>query len=155
MKKLVTLALVMAATTFGWAQNVNDYLEMTREVLQVEKKAAIAEVMELTDEESEVFWTLYNDYQAEQYKVQNERIAVIRDFAENYETMTDEKADELWNGMLQYQMDLLKLKKAWYPKFKKSLPVGKVVTFFQTENKIEALVNAQLALDIPLLEVED
>ncbi|MCE2495705.1 MAG: hypothetical protein J4F31_03850 [Flavobacteriales bacterium] len=93
---------------------MNDYLEMTREVLQVEKKAAIAEVMQLTEEESEVFWALYNEYQAAQYKIQNERIAVIRDFAENYETMTDEKADELWNGMVQYQMDLLKLKKTWY-----------------------------------------
>jgi len=146
---------MLAATTFGRAQNVNDYLEMTREVLQVEKKAAIAEVMQLTEEESEVFWALYNEYQAAQYKIQNERIAVIRDFAENYETMTDEKADELWNGMVQYQMDLLKLKKTWYAKFKKSLPTGKVVTFFRAENKIEALVNAQLALDIPMLEVAD
>ena len=82
------------------------------------------------------------------------RITIIRDFAENYEMMTDEKADELWMASMKYQEDLHKLKKAWYGKFKKALPAGKVVTFFQADSKIETLVNAQLALEIPLLETE-
>lgn len=154
MKKLFTLLMVLTASMAGWAQNSNDYLEMTREVLSVEKKAAIAEIMVLTEEESAVFWEMYNDYQNALYKVHNERIAIIRDFADNYETMTDEKADELWQSGMRYREDLHKLKKSWYAKFKKELPAGKVVTFFQAESKIETLVDAQLALEIPLLDTE-
>ena len=152
--KKVLFVLFVALSWAGTAQNMNDYLEMSREVLSVEKKAAIAEVMVLTEEESTVFWEMYNDYNNELYKVHNERIAIIRDFAENYEMMTDEKADELWMASMRYQEDLHKLKKAWYGKFKKALPAGKVVTFFQAASKIETLVNAQLALEIPLLETE-
>lgn len=154
MKKMFSVLFILALALTSMGQNTNDYLEMTREVLNIEKKAAIAEIMVLTEEESTIFWEMYNDYNNELYKVHNERIAIIRDFAKNYDMMNDEKADELWTASMQYQADLLKLKKAWYAKFKKVLPVGKVVTFFQAENKIETLINAQLALEIPLLETE-
>ena len=51
-----------------------------------------------------------------------------------------------------YQSGLLALKKGYYKKFKKILPAGKAVRFFQAENKIETLINAELALEIPMIE---
>jgi hypothetical protein len=137
-----------------YAQSENDYLELTRDVVKMEKKAAIAEVMQLTEAESVPFWTLYNEYQGKLYLVQNKRIAIIKDFAENYENLTDEKADELWTSSMAYNQEILKLKKAYYAKFKKILPAGKSARFFQAENKIETMINAQLALDIPLIETK-
>ena len=68
--------------------------------------------------------------------------------------MTDEKADALWNASLDYQTKLLKLNKTYYKKFKKILPAGRAALYFQLENKIAALVNAELALQIPLLETK-
>jgi vacuolar-type H+-ATPase subunit D/Vma8 len=122
--------------------------------LNTEKKAAVAEAMQLSEEVSAPFWELYNEYQLNLGKVQNERIALIKDFAKNYESLTDEKADELWNGILSYQQDLLKLKKSYYKKFKKIIPSGQAAKYFQIENKIEALINAELAAQIPLMETE-
>lgn len=137
-----------------FAQSDNDYLEMTRDVIKMEKKAAIAEVMKLTEAESVPFWELYNEYEGKLYLVQNKRIAIIKDFAENYENLTDEKADELWLASLSYDQELFKLKKQYYTKFKKILPAGKAARFFQAENKIETLIDAQLAVDIPLIETK-
>ena len=87
-------------------------------------------------------------------KVQNLRLNAIKDFAENFENMTDEKSDEIWKNVLTYQQQLLKVKKSYYGKFKKILPVGKADRYFQAENKIEALINARLALEIPLMETK-
>ena len=153
MKKtvLVSLAIIFSSVQL-FAQSDDDYIEIVRDVLKTEKKAAIAEVMELSDAESGSFWELYNEYNFELSKVQNERIALIKDFAANYEKMTNEKADELWNGVLSFQQDALKLKKKYYKKFKKIMPVGKAAMYFQAENKIEAMVNASLALEIPFIE---
>lgn len=154
MKKIL---FVISACVFSLAisaQTENDYLELTREVLKVEKKAAIAEVMQLNEAESQPFWNLYNEYQLKLYSVQNKRIDIVKDFAENYESLTDEKADELWNSSLAYETELLKLQKSYYKKFKKVLPMGKAARFFQAENKIETLINAQLALEIPLIETK-
>jgi len=154
MKKLFFAIALMFMGTQLIAQSDNDYLELARGVLNVEKKAAITEVMQLTDVESQPFWNLYNEYQGKLYLVQNKRIDIISDFIENFETLTDEKADELWTNSMAYSQEILKLKKSYYKKFKKILPAGKAARFFQTENKIEALINAQIAIDIPLIETK-
>jgi len=150
---IMALAIVTLCFTLSTsAQSNNDYLELSRDVLKVEKKAAIADVMDLSEAQSQPFWNLYNEYQGELYTVHNKRISGIKDFAKNYENMSDEKADELWMNFMGYQSDLLKLKKGYYKKFKKILPAVKAARFFQAENKIETLINAQLALEIPMID---
>jgi len=152
MKKLLSILSVVLISTAIYAQSENDYLELARDVLKTEKKAAIAEVMQLTDTESTPFWELYNEYQGKLYLVANKRIALIKDFSENYETLSDEKADVLWINAMAYSQEVLKLEKQYYKKFKKILPAGKAARFFQAENKIETMIDAQLALEIPLIE---
>ena len=88
------------------------------------------------------------------YLIQNKRIAIIKDFSEHYDNLTDEKADELWTNSISYSQEILKLKKSYYNKFKKILPAGKAARFFQAENKIEAMVNAALAMEIPFIETK-
>jgi hypothetical protein len=156
MKKSISglAVFILFASFISNAQTENDYLELTREVIKVEKKAAIAEVMELTENESVPFWNLYNEYQGKLYLIQNKRIAIIKDYAEHYDTLTDEKADELWTSTIAYSQELLKLKKSYYNKFKKILPAGKAALFFQTENKIETMINASLSIEIPLIETK-
>ncbi len=154
MKQILFFAIALFFASSINAQSDNDYLEISRDVLKVEKKAAIAEVMQLTDIESQPFWNLYNDYQGKLYTIQNKRIAVIKDFAAHYQNLSDEKADDLWTNYMGYQNELLKLKKGYYKKFKKILPAGKAARFFQAENKIETLINAQLAIEIPMIDTK-
>jgi hypothetical protein len=66
--------------------------------------------------------------------------------------MTDEKADELWSAAQAYKKDVLQLQNKYYPKFKKILSAARAVRYLQLENKIDALINAELAYGIPLLE---
>ncbi len=154
MKKLLSILSVVLISTAIYAQSVNDYLELARDVLKMEKKAAIAELMQLSEAESTPFWELYNEYQGKLYLVQNKRIAIIKDFAEHFETLTDEKADQLWINAMAFSQEVLKLEKQYYKKFKKILPAGKAARFFQAENKIETMIDAQLALEIPLIEMK-
>ena len=154
MKKLLSIVSVILISTAIYAQSENDYLELARDVLKTEKKAAIAEVMQLSEVESTPFWELYNEYQGKLYLVQNKRIALIRDFADNFENLSDEKADQLWINAMTYSQEVLKLEKQYYKKFKKILSAGKAARFFQAENKIETMIDAQLALEIPLIETK-
>jgi len=154
MKEILIVVVAMVWSISMNAQTENDYLELTREILKVEKKAAVTEAMQLSEAESQPFWNLYNEYQAALYVVQNKRIAIIKDFSDNFESLSDEKADELWIGSLNHRKDLLKLKKKYYAKFKKVVTPGKAARFMQLENKIETLVDAQLALEIPLIETK-
>jgi len=151
MKKIL---LTFAMVSFGmilWAQQ-SDYIELMRSVINTEKKAAIAEVLVLSDTEADLFWPLYNEYNEKRYTVNTKKIQMIKDFAENYGQMTDEMAKEIWTRNMAIKMELVKLEKTYYKKFLKVLDAKKAVRYFQAENKIETLVNAELALEIPLLE---
>ena len=131
------------------AQSIDDYLEVARDVLKTEKKAAVAEAMQLTEAESGPFWELYNEYNAELYKVHTDRVNIIKNFKV---AMTDEEADAAVNNIHAYQSKLIALNKAYYKKFKKIMPASRVARYFQIENKIDALINFRLAQEIPLIE---
>jgi hypothetical protein len=152
MKKLTLTLIAMFALSFIYAQTVDDYVELVRTQLKADKKVVVTEVLQLSKGEGDVFWPLYNEYNNAMYAIQTERVKLIKDFAANYEKMTSEKADELILKAFEIKKDLLSLDKKYYAKFKKIIPVTKAATYFQLENKIETLVNAQLAIDIPLLQ---
>jgi len=147
---LFITAITLTATPI-MAQTFDDYLEVAREVLNADKKAIVAEAMQLSDSESTPFWEMYNAYNSELYKVHTKRVNIIKDYAANYESMTNEKADELWKGTMSYKKELLNLNQSYYKKFKKIITVNKTVLYFQVENKIDALINAELAEGIPLV----
>lgn len=152
MKKVILPLILIFLGTQLLAQSTNDYIEVVRSVLKTEKKAVIAETMAFTDAEAKVFWPLYNEFNEKAYIIQSRRIAIIKDFAENYEKMTDEKADELWLSSMKVKQEMMDLTKQYYKKFKKIIPAGKAAKYFQAENKIAALVDFQLADQIPFIE---
>jgi len=154
MKKSVLFIALFLSAYLVAAQNSDDYIELAREILKTEKKAAIASEMDLIDAEITPFWEMYNEYNNKLSQVQNKRVALIKEFAANYETLSGEKADEIMKGYFAYQQELLKLKKSYYGRFKKILPKGKVARYFQLENKIQTMVDAELASQIPLIEAE-
>jgi len=152
MKKLL-FGIAIVCSSFGlFAQNANDYLEVTREVLKTEKKALIAEAMELTEAESPAFWSLYNEYNEKMYVINTKLFDVIKDYSEHYENMSNEKSVELWTNAMEIETELLKLEKTYFKKFLKILPGTKAVRYLQAENKVKNLVDAQLALQVPLFE---
>ena len=154
MKRSILFITLVLSTYLAKAQSTDDYIELARDILKTEKKSAIAEGMELTDAEIAPFWELYNEYNSKLSQTQNQRVALIKNYAQNYESMTDDKADEIMQSYFKYQQDLTKLKKSYYSRFKKILPKVKAARYFQLENKIQAMVDAKLAMEIPLIEVE-
>ncbi len=149
-KTIITLFLCVISLSL-FAQTENDYIEVVRSVLKTEKKAVIAEVMELTEAESGPFWELYNEYDFELSKVQNIRLNAIKEYADEYGILNDEKADALWSEVMDFKTASLKLEKAYYKKFKKILPAAKAAKYFQAENKIEAMVAASIAAQVPMI----
>ena len=150
--KLVVTLILFALS--GYAQTQDDYIEIVRGVLKTEKKAAIAEVMTLSEQEAEVFWPLYNEYEAKDYEIQSKRVRIIKDLVANFENLSDEEADNLWISYTKYKQEILNLNKVYYKKFKKILPAAKAARFFQALNKIAAAADYHVATQIPIIEIK-
>lgn len=151
MKKAI-LTLVTFVIVLGAQAQFHSYLEVSREVLKTDKKAMIAEVMQLSEETSKAFWPLYNEYQEKLYLVDTKSFNLIQDFADNYGNMSAEKATQLLNNVMAIDQEMLKVVKTYTKKFQKILSPQKALRYYQAERKIKILINAELALNIPLLE---
>jgi uncharacterized protein YvpB len=127
-------------------------IEAMRTIMQTERKILIMQEMALTAEEAEQFWPLYDEYNAEVKKVGDLRVKAITDYAANYMSMTDELADQLIKDSISYEEKRIKLKKKYVKKFDRVLPSLKVARYMQLENKLDAIIDFDLAAEIPLME---
>ena len=150
-QKIVITMMVVLASVIVYAQSVNDFIAVQRNALKADKKALVAESMDLTEPQNTVFWALYDEYNEKTYALKSQIYDMLITYGNNYLTMTDEKAVELWNNKMQIDGDLLNLQKTYLKKFLKVLPGETVVRYFQVENKISMIINAELADLIPLI----
>ena len=151
LKVLIILCVYAAMTVTALAVQVEDEIELTRDVIKTERKAIIAKNMQFTEEESQAFWPVYNDYQEEMRDVGDRKVKLITGFAKDYETLTAGQANEMLEEVLSIKQADLKIKKKYVTKLKKVLPAKKVMRFYQLENKLDAIINVQLAAEIPLV----
>jgi hypothetical protein len=127
-------------------------MEILREKIHADKKLVVAANMDLTDAEAKAFWPLYQEYQAKLIK-NNERLGkLIVNYAENYNSMTNDIAQKLMKESLAVEKERMALKELYLPKFQKVVSAMKAARYFQIENKIQAIVQYELADSIPLMK---
>jgi len=137
----------------AFAQEVTqNTMDSVREALKAQKRALIAVNMQLTETEDAKFWPVYDSYQTDMEKINQKIGDLILDYAKNYETLTDTKADELLKKNLSLENEILQLKTSYLPKFGAVLPAKKVARYYQLENKIQAVSRYDLAEKIPLVK---
>ena len=157
-KAFLTLALCTGLSAGAIAQTdaidaeLAADIEAMRTVVQTERKILVLQEMSFTDAEAAAFWPLYDEYRAEAKKIGDLRVKVITDYVAAYETMTDALAKQLLSDSVKFEEQNLKLKKKYIKKFEKILPAIKVTRYFQLENKLDAVVNYDLAAEIPLMQ---
>jgi hypothetical protein len=66
--------------------------------------------------------------------------------------MTNESSKKLVDDYLSVEGDRMKIRQSYLPKFRKVLPDIKVARFYQLENKIQAVINYDLAAGIPMVQ---
>ena len=127
-----------------------DTMEMLREKLRADKKLIVAEAMHLTEAEATAFWPVYDNYQKDLTALNNRTMKLIKDYSDSYGTMTDPAAKGIVDSFLAIEKDRIQLMQTYAPKLRKVLPEVKVARYYQIENKIRAVVNYELASEIPL-----
>jgi hypothetical protein len=129
-------------------------MEALREAAKSNKKALVALNLKLTETEDKAFWTVYESYQKDIAKVNERLINLINDYAKEYKakSLTDEKAKQLISNYLAIEEDRLKLKKSYLEKVSVVIPDKKVMAYFQMEEKIQAIIQFDCAINIPLAE---
>jgi hypothetical protein len=127
-------------------------VQLLRKDLRSQKKQLIAANLPLTDAEAVKFWPVYDQYQAEITKIGDTRFALIKEYAANYNTLTDTQAYDLITRMIGVDESLVQLRQKYVPIVEKVLPGKKTAMFFQMEKRVALMIDLQLASMIPIVQ---
>jgi Spy/CpxP family protein refolding chaperone len=161
MKQIALTAFVLGIILLGCAlaqqgaasAAVSDQdLNLLRKDLRSDQKQIIAANMLLTEAEAQKFWPLYDEYTAAKTNINDTKLSVIKDYAANFEKLTDNQAQALVNRWAEADQSALQLRTKYIPLFEKVLTGKKAARFFQIDRRISSLVDLQLSSQIPLVE---
>ncbi len=140
------LGLAAAAT----AQTVKETLEVTRQAIESQRRVLVSGALPLTDAEADAFWPLYDAYEKERRPLDEEANKLVADFLAGAATLTDAQAKAMIEKALEVDAAKLRVRQAWLGRMLKAIPPRKVARFYQIDNKLDAVVRADLAKQIPL-----
>lgn len=149
---LICLAALPAFAEDG--ATVGEKIRQTQALVQTEFRQILRDEMLLTDEESQAFWPLYERYSAEKRAISERYLAAVIEFVDRYYAgdLSNEHAARLTEVYFDVQRDILDKRYNYVEKFGNVMNAIKVMRFFQLENKVQAEVNAALAIAIPLAD---
>jgi hypothetical protein len=122
------------------------------DTIRMNKKALVSASLNLTPEQAEKFWPVYDRYQTELAAIQDRYLRIIKDYRAEYDTLTDAQAIALIEEYLDTDRDRAALRRNYLPQFTAVMPGRDVARFDQIENKMEAILRYDLASSIPVVK---
>jgi hypothetical protein len=144
MKRYILACLLFVfLSPFVLAQPEGDF-EGRREKIKALKVAYITEKLQLTSDEAQRFWPVYNEFDEKRHNLEMEISGQRMDKKPDIALMTDEEVDRFIQERLQREEQVLGLKKEYYVKFKEVLPIKKVFRLFEAETGFKKLLLERL-----------
>ncbi len=149
---LLTLAALLTLPAVATAQVATD-LAVTRQQIQADRQAIVAENLPLTDDQATKFWPMYQEYRIAVGKIADERMNLL--FAPSAaDSVTDKEINDMLNQWVKLGGDYSKLQASWIKKFQPVLGAKGTVRFYQIETRLDLIVQASMASQVPLVPVK-
>jgi hypothetical protein len=126
-------------------------LDLFRSSLRMEKWKFVKQAMALNGEEEKKFLSQYNQYEADLKKLNDKRVAIIKDYAANFEKMNDKKAGELVKRSFEFRKQRNALLEKYYGKIAKATSKVIGARFLQVESVLQGAGDVAVGSEIPLM----
>ena len=137
MKRILIILLVAVSCQMIAQNGGRPRLEKAREKVETMRVAFISDKLNLTSEEAQRFWPVYNAYKDEE-----KQIRVDRRPDKIPEDMTEKEAEQFVVDRFSSQERQLNLDRKYYAKLKEVISVKRIAILYQAENEFKLrLVN--------------
>lgn len=151
MKKIL-LTLILSLSAGVWAQtSVADDVAIVQEIYGKSKSQVIDDFLQLPESQAAAFEEIYSKYEIERKELGKKKIQIIEDYAANYETLSDAKAEELTEANLKNNQDLDKLLSKTFGKVKKVIGGKNAAKFVQLEQYLQIIIRSEIQDNIPFI----
>ena len=149
----IALAFALVGTRPASAQDpVDEDIKLFRKDLRSMRKQIIAANLDLSDKEAVQFWPLFERYTQELVAKQDQKYALLKEYAQDYTTMTDAEAEKYIHGRASVDQAILQVRLKYFPLFRKVLSGKSTALFFQLDWRLGLIMDLQLASQTPVIE---
>ncbi len=132
-KQLIVIALLMLIPLVNFAQRGKMFGKV-KEKINAQKVAYITKELDLTPQEAQVFWPIFNEFEAQRRQINQEFVGKnIEERVLDINTLTDKEALEMADNQIILAQKLLDLRKKYHAEFKKVLSAKKLLKLYQAE----------------------
>lgn len=128
---IAIIALYLSSIGFVVAQHHKPDIEK----LKAEKVAFITSKINLTVEESQKFWPVYNEMENKLDARRKEMSETMKAMKEKGDNITDADYEKATDMFINNELEEAKIKKEYHEKFKKLLPIEKVAKLYRAEKE--------------------
>jgi hypothetical protein len=141
---LMITSLQVFSQSVGTNNNTNTQ-QSSKEKIQAQKVAFISQDLQLSPAEAEKFWPLYNEFNSKKDEFGKTKKELEKNARKNgIDQLTDKQAQELIDAELNFEQNVLDLKKEYIEKYKAVIGIIKTVKLFQSEKKFNNYLLKQL-----------
>lgn len=120
-------------------------IEMLKSNIRLQKKQIVAANMDLSEDESEKFWPVYNRYAEDLAKIYDNKIALFQEYIQTYDSMSGEQAESYLRRRAAVEEDIMQVRLKYLPEFRKVLTGRETALFYQIDWRLDLMINLQLA----------
>jgi hypothetical protein len=152
MKKLFFIITALLMTGIANAQSNKEEVDFIQSIYGMEKKALVADFMDISDANKDAFWKLYDEYEVKRKELGKQRIDLLEQYADNYSNMSPEIADKWMADVIKLSTATDKHLITYYKKIKKATDPVTALKFWHVETYILTSVRQAIVSEIPFVK---
>jgi hypothetical protein len=106
-----------------------------KEKVEAMRIAFITQKLDLSPEEAQKFWPVYNEFQKKREELQKKHRQENKSAKDNIDSLSDKQVEALVDGEMVFRQKNLDLEKEYHSKFKSVLPIKKVARLYKAEEQ--------------------
>jgi hypothetical protein len=156
--RIVVLAgVILACVLFPYmvaAQdaNIDSDIEILRANIRADKMQLVTNEMQLSDDEAKTFWPVYRQYDADLTKLNDQKVDLLKEYANSYDKLTSQQVQSLAQRSFDLQKARVDLRQNYFNKIAHAVSPQTAARFVQVEDRIDLLLNLQLAASVPMVQ---
>lgn len=151
MKKYLLISAALFMASFAWSQSNKEEVDLVQAAFGMDKKAVVADFVKPSEAQKAAFWKIYDEYETKRKELGRQRIALLEEYAAQYQKMTSEQANAWTTKVIALQKKTDDLIATYYTKVKTASDGVVATQFYQIENFILVAIRAEILQAVPFL----
>jgi len=153
-KGLLTVVLLTWCAS-GFAQSALDTLRFSDLRWSLRKKAVVLNSMNFTEADKSTFWPLFESYNSATRYFELESIMLLKKYSDANGNFTTAELEDMSQRILRNDLQLAKLRKQFYKRFKDAMSPEQATAFFQIDTMFRSMMRLEAQRDFASEQLMD